>query len=143
MRRLRSRRVLGPTLIVSVALGAFFGATEPLFGPATRFRIIMATLCLQFLLLAFLVAKLFDLLAELRNQHRAATHIATVRGLWATLEKSLEEGKPLDPATRRAIYRAGDEQFALYDELLGHIHTTAPASLRPPDEFIEDRLLEA
>jgi len=111
-----------PIAIALVILGlagvAYVGTTEPVFAPTTRFRIIMAAILSQSLLLLYLVVKVFDLLAELRSQHRASSYVRTIRGLWLTLELGLEQGG-LDPEVRRQIYAAGEEQFELYNVALG------------------------
>lgn len=49
---------------------------------------------------------------------RAATYVNTIRGLWATLELGVERGG-LAPDVRHAIYKAGHEQFDLYDKEMG------------------------
>lgn len=105
--------------VLGIAVALYFLSTEPVFHSTTRFKIIMVAILAQSVGLAFLTAKLYDLLAELRSQHRAASYVAAVRGLWMSLEAGLEHPDGLPIETRRAIYAAGEEQFDLYDRVLG------------------------
>lgn len=50
---------------------------------------------------------------EFTYQHRRRTPVATIQGLVGALEKGLEHGG-LRPEQRQAIYRAIDEQIALF-----------------------------
>jgi hypothetical protein len=104
-------------VILLIALGAWLSATQPVFGPQTRFDIIMAVILSQTVVLAWLVLKLFELLAELRNQHAAAAHVRTARGIWHALQVYADAGG-IDPAYRSKLHAAGDEQFRLYDDVL-------------------------
>ena len=113
----RAKRRAAAAFILALALGAWFSATQPVFGPQTRFDIIMAVILSQTVVLTWLVLKLFELLAELRNQHAAAAHVRTARGIWQALQVYAESGGT-DPGYRAKLHAAGDEQFHLYDEVL-------------------------
>jgi hypothetical protein len=113
----RSRRNLAVAVLLVVACAAFVLSTQNLLGPLNRFRVIMGALLAQSVLLAVLVSRLFELHQELRSQHRAATYVNTVRGLWLVLEEAAADGGiPL--ATRQRIHKAARQQFELYDEAL-------------------------
>lgn len=117
----------GATIAVAAGI-AFILSTEPVLSPTGRFRVIMVAILGQSLLLYWVLDRLFrqhdELIRyqqELRSQHRAATYINTLTGLWRTLEIGLENGG-LDPDVRRRIYAAGEEQLALYREALAQKH---------------------
>lgn len=116
LRKLQVRVIYA--IIVTVAAGAFVAATDNTYSQTTRFRVIVGVVVFQTAAILMLIHKLFDLLAALRSVHRASSYVNTIRGLWATLELGIEAGG-LSPEVRRAIYRAGDEQFNLYDREMG------------------------
>jgi hypothetical protein len=115
-----SRRYIlyGAAILITAVLyyvSAFSGAG---FGSQTRFRIILAMLFLQSIGLILLGALVANLLSDLRSQHTAATQIATIRGLWASLEAGAETGEGLPIEVRRKIYAAGREAFDAHDRIL-------------------------
>jgi len=116
------KRFIAPAIIIAAAGAAFFFSTEPVLDPLDRFRIIMGAILAQSLLLCWLVSRLFkareSMVAyrrELVSQHRAATYVNTLQGLWGILEDGAQNGG-LDLEMRKRIYKAGNEQFALYRE---------------------------
>jgi hypothetical protein len=113
MRHIRPQHVaVAAILAVAVALFAF--STEPWFGPENRFRVIMVAILLDTLVMVWLLSKYFELLAELRSQHKAASYVNTIRGMIAILAAA-----PANGERRRKVFDAIDEQFDLYDHTLG------------------------
>ena len=122
--KLLKRHQIAPVCIIAAAMAAFIFSTEPVFDPADRFRIIMGAILGQSLLLYWLVVRLFkaresmiEYRKELMSQHRAATYVNTIQGLWGILKDGADNGG-MDLEMRKRIYVAGDEQFTLYREAI-------------------------
>lgn len=106
---------IAATLVTMVAYYESIIASD--LGQKMRAYIIFAFLFGEALGLIALGVLVRQLLADLRNQHRAASQVATLRGLWKALEAGAEAGGiPLE--THKAIYIAGDEAFDTYDTLV-------------------------
>lgn len=87
--------------------------------PKWQGRLVVWILFAQTGALVLLAVRAFDLINQVRSQHRATTYVATVEGFLDTLAIGVENGEGLPLETRRMIYRAAKEQFRWYHEVMG------------------------
>jgi hypothetical protein len=116
----RRPRIFIAAVAVAIAVVYYEAVFDRTFSSVDRFDLILGVLFAQAFGLVALAISQLHLMFELRSQHRAATNVATVRGLWSVLEKGAEEGEGLTIELRRVIYRAGNEAFEAYDRSIGN-----------------------
>lgn len=118
-----SPRKVGRAVGLAVALLAVGALIDFLLehvthSPAWQGRFVIWVLFAQTGALVVLAVRAFDLVNQIRSQHKATTYVATVEGFLDTLAIGAENGGlPLE--TRRLIYKAAKEQFRWYHEVMG------------------------